>query len=133
MQVYEEKLFKIIIADENTDFRDKIASRLRLQGFTVEFATGGFHLLHVLERHWDYSLVILHENMADMPAEEMISLVRTNKSKSELPILFISNKGSKEQLQVIGSNGANEYIINSPNIQPIIEKATKYFTLQKNS
>lgn len=133
MKVYEEKYFRILIADEHIDFRNKIASRLRVLGFHVEFATGGFHLLHILEKNWDYNLVIIHDNMADMPAIEIISLVRNNKNKFELPIMFIADKGHKDQLNEIGSSGANDYILKSPNLQPIIDKAIKYFTLQKNN
>lgn len=133
MQVYEEKYFKIIIVDENVQFRNTLASRLRLLGFHVEFATGGFHLLHVLEKHWDFSLVIIHENMEDMPAEEMISLVRTHKNKTELPILFISPNNNEEEICEMIFNGANEYIVKSSNFQPIVDRAQKYFMQLKNS
>jgi DNA-binding response OmpR family regulator len=133
MQAYEEKYFKIIIVDENVQYRNTLASRLRLQGFSVEFASGGFHLLHVLEKHWDFNLIILHENMSDMGAEEMISLVRNTKNKVELPILFISEVDSEEEICEMIFNGANEYVVKNQNIQPIVDRAKKYFTLLKNS
>lgn len=133
MLAYEEKYFKIIIVDENVQFRNTLASRLRMQGFHVEFATGGFHLLNVLERHWDFSLIIIHENMNDMPAEEMISLVRIHKNKTELPILFISAQKNEEEVCEMVLNGANEFILQPKTPQPIVERAQKYFALLKNS
>lgn len=133
MHAYEEKYFKIIIVDENIQFRNTLASKLRLLGFSVEFASGGFHLLHVLEKNWDFNLIILHENMSDMSAEEMVSLVRTNKDKGELPILFISKNSNEEEICDMIFNGANEYIVKSSNFQPIVDRAQKYFTLLKNS
>lgn len=133
MPSYEEKNFKIIIVDENIQFRNTLASRLRMMGFHVEFASGGFHLMHTLEKHWDFNLVIIHENMDDMPAEEMIQLVRIHKTKSELPILFISANSSEEEICEMVLNGANEYIVRPKNPQPIIDRAQKYFTLLKNS
>jgi DNA-binding response OmpR family regulator len=133
MQAYEEKYFKILIVDENVQFRNTLASRLRLQGFNVEFATGGFHLLHILEKHRDCSLVIMHEDMLDMSAVEIISLVRTTKNKTDLPILFISHDHKEEEICEMILSGANEYIVKSENFQPIVDRAKKYFTLLKNS
>lgn len=133
MPTYEEKDFKIIIVDENVQFRNTLASRLRMQGFHVEFASGGFHLMHTLEKHWDFNLIIIHENMDDMPAEEMIQLVRIHKTKTELPILFISASSSEEEICEMVLTGANEYIVKPKNPQPIIDRAQKYFILLKNS
>lgn len=133
MQAYEEKYFKIIIVAENIQFRNTLASRLRMLGFHVEFANGGFHLLHSLEKHWDFNLIIIHESMNDMPAEEMISLVRIHKNKTELPILFISAENNEEEVCEMVLNGANEYIVQPKTPQPIVERAQKYFTLLKNS
>ncbi|MGZ3787054.1 MAG: response regulator [Bacteriovorax sp.] len=133
MHAYEEKDFRILIADENVQFRNTLASKLRMQGFNVVFANGGFHLLHTLEKNWDFQLIIFNEDMADMSALEMISLIRITKNKSELPILFISQNSSEEEICDIILYGANEYIIKTTNFQPIIDRARKYFTILKNS
>ena len=125
MTALEEKHFKILIVDENVQFRNNLASRLRIQGFTVEFATGGFHLFHLLERFRDWNLIIFHEDMLDMPAEEMILLIRNSKDKNELPILFISKNNNEKEICDMIFNGANEYVIKSANFQPIVERAQK--------
>ena len=130
----EKKIFKILISDENVTFRNVLASRLRLLEFNVEIALGGFHLLHILENDIDCShMVILHEDMLDMSALEIISLVRTNKSQEELPIIFISQDQNEEKICDIMFNGANEYIIKTNNLKPIIECSKKYSVLLKNS
>ena len=131
MQQVDENSCKILIAAENIKYRDILATRLRMQGFAVEFASGGFHLLHVLERRHDFRLIILHENMHDMSAFEIISLIRTKNAKAELPVLFISAKGSEEEIRDMIFIGANEYILKSPNLQPIVDRATKYANMLK--
>jgi len=128
----EERNFKILIAGENIQFRDTLAARLRVLGFSVDLVTGGFHLIHSVEVKQDFNLVIIHENMNDMPAEEMISLIRLNKKKSELPILFISNKNDEEEVYDLVIKGANEYMVKTPNFQHIVDRANKYFNLLKN-
>lgn len=122
----EEKIPAILIVDENIAFRNNLATILRLQGFSVEFANGGFHLLHILEKKLEYSLLIIHENMHDMLAEEAISLIRINQNKIDLPILFISQNTDPGEIHDLIRAGANEYIIKTANIQPIIDKAKKY-------
>lgn len=132
MHVQEKKAFKILLADENITYRNNLASKLRIQGYNVELTEGGFHLLHIMENHV-CNLVILHDNMRDMSAEEIITLIRTNKTKTELPILFISSTSNQEQLASIISNGANEFLVKSDNFQPIVDRARKYFDLLNNS
>lgn len=129
----EEIDFKILIVDEGQSFRNTLASKLRMQGYSVEFASGGFHLLHILEKNRDCNLILFHEDMLDMPAEEMISLIRIHKNKTELPILFISENSNEDDICHMILTGANEYIVKTPNFQPIVDRARKYFTLLKNS
>ena len=131
MQIIDEKSFKILVASENQIFRNTIASRLRIEGFSVEFTEGGFHLLHLLE-HDQFNLVIINENMHDMPGHEITSLIRTVHNKSELPIIYIAkNKSEENVIEMIGA-GANDFIVQSPNIAPLVERTKKYFTSVKN-
>jgi DNA-binding response OmpR family regulator len=59
--------------------------------------------------------------------------VRIHRTKTELPILFISASNTEEEICEMVLNGANEYIVQPNNFQPIVERAKKYFTLLKNS
>lgn len=124
---------KIIIADESIPYRNNLATRLRFQGYNVEFANGGFHLVHLVEKYREPCLVIIHENMADMPAEEIIGLIRINKNKTDLPILFISRTNDDKKVFEMIKTGANDYIVKSANFQPIVDRVTKYLGILKNS
>ena len=126
MSIIKHHSFKILIASEAIAFRNNLASKLRLDDFEVEFATSGFHLLHLLEKFHDFKMVIINEDMHDMSAPEMMGLVRLAKTKPELPILFISKNINEADIREIILNGANEYIVQTPNFNPILEKAHKY-------
>lgn len=122
--------FKICIISENINFRNILAGKLRMENFEVEFADGGFHLLHLLEKQRnEFNLIICNEDMKDMPAYEIISMIRQGKSKSELPILFISKSSDEEEICDMIFNGANEFIVQTANYKPIIERAQKYSLL----
>lgn len=124
--IIKHQNFKILIASEAINFRNILASKLRMESFEVELATGGFHLLYILERFSDINMVIINENMHDMSADELVGLIRLARSKKELPILFISKKNDDEAIYELISRGANEYIVQSANFYPILERAHKY-------
>jgi PleD family two-component response regulator len=124
--------FKILILSENVQYRNTLASKLRIEGFTVEFAFGGFHFLHLIERYrGEFNMVICHENMIDMSADEIISMCRLTKAKSELPIVYISKDNDEEAVCDIILQGANEFVLHSNNMLPVIERARKYQHAQK--
>ncbi len=132
MTIIKAQTFKILIASENMNFRNILAGKLRMfESFEVEFATGGFHLLHLMENKRDYNLVICNEDMLDMSAQEIISLVRLSKTKTELPILFISKTNDEEEICDMIFLGANDYIVQTTNFQPILERAQKYLNQMK--
>lgn len=132
MTIIKGPTFKVLIVSENINFRNILAGKLRMQeGFDVELADGGFHLLHLLERHRDINLVIFNEDMNDMSASEIISLIRLNKNKTELPILFISKNNNEEDICDLIFTGANDYIVQTANYMPIIERAQKYLQQMK--
>ena len=124
--------FKVLLASETINFRNILAGKLRLESFEVEFANGGFHMLHLLEKFSDYKMIIINEDMHDMSALEIIALVRLVKTKQELPILFISKSNNEEDIWNLVLTGANEYIVQSPNFNPILERTNKYFQLFKS-
>jgi DNA-binding response OmpR family regulator len=100
-----------------------------MQGHKVELATGGFHLLYLLENQEDEEkriIVIIHEDMQDMSAYEIISLIRANKTKYELPVLYVSRNKIKEDVVAILSVDANAYIVQTPVLNPILLAVKKY-------
>jgi len=134
MQNKENKFLKILIADENVQHRNTLASRLRLLGNHIEIASGGFHLLNIIENANDFvPFIIIHEDLSDMSALECILLARTNNDPEKLPILFISKDKSKENIDEILRNGASEYFVESTILQPIVESIKKFATQMKLS
>lgn len=131
MSVIKYNNFKVLIASELINFRNNLAAKLRMESFEAEFATGGFHLLHIIEKFSDYKMIIIHEDMSDMSARELIGLIRLARSKQELPILFISKNIDEDVIYDLVLTGANEYIVQTPNFNPILERTHKYHNLFK--
>jgi PleD family two-component response regulator len=125
--------FKLILASENITYRNNLASKLRAENFDVELATGGFHLLHLLEKDDNINIVICNGDMNDMAAFEIISLVRESKDKEILPIVFISKAPYPDEVGELFSVGINEYIVQTPSFGHVIERAQKYFQQMKGN
>jgi PleD family two-component response regulator len=71
-------------------------------------------------------LVILNENMHDMSAPELLSLIRVNNSKKELPVIFISKflEDDDEVCDMVDA-GINDYVQQSTIMGPIIQAIKK--------
>lgn len=131
---FKEQDFNIVIVDENSTYRNQLASRLRMMGFYIEFATGGFHLMHILEKEGkNFHLVILHNNMSDMSAFEMTSLIRTFKTKQELPILYLSRSVAPDDLKELVTFGINDFFQKTNEQHKIAEKVQKFFAARKTA
>ncbi|MBY0414476.1 MAG: response regulator [Bdellovibrionales bacterium] len=124
---------KVIIISENINFRNNLASKLRLENYDVELATGGFHLLHLLEKDNNKTLIICNGDMPDMPALEMISLARVVRTKLELPIIYISKEAPDNDIVSLIQTGNIDYLIQSTNFNSIVERAQKYFHQMKQN
>ena len=118
----------VLLATQSLAYRNNLASTLRMQGYKVELAQGGFHLLYMLEnpQNFDIDLIIIHEDMDDMSAYELVSLIRANKSKTELPVVFISRHNNEEIISEMMSVDTNDFIVQSPAFSPVLAAAKKY-------
>jgi DNA-binding response OmpR family regulator len=131
MAIKTRSNFNIVIVSENTNFRNVLSSKFRMENFDVEIATGGFHLLHLLEKEKGVNLIIFNGDMPDMTAFESITLIRDTKSKLELPILFIVKNIKEVDIAELISKGIIDFHPQTTDFNPIIERAQKYFHQMK--
>src|SRR5690606_20297537 len=65
-----------------------------MQGFTIDVARGGFHAVHLAEKN-RYNLVMMIDDMEDMPAQEALSLIRHSHDSASLPVLVMRSNGKE--------------------------------------
>ena len=84
----------ILIIDEHPQRKTELSSRLRMQGFTIDVATGGFHSIHLMEKN-RYHLVLMIDDMADLSTQETVSLLRTTATNKdiEVPVMIMRSEG----------------------------------------
>ncbi len=125
------KKTEILMVDGDPDRRNNFALRLRTQGHQVELSLEGFQTIHLLEKN-SYAALIIFGNLADMPGLEILSLARISNTKTELPIIFISNGTDQEEVLNAFEFGANDIIVYSEKcFASLMEKLKKYITIKK--
>ena len=116
----------ILLVDTDPNRRNNTALKLRMNGYAVEIATGGFHLCHLIEKY-KFSCVAIFGDQHDMAALEIISLTRTVHGPKELPLILIDKGDDKQEILEAYSTGLNDYIPMTPTYYKVlIEKFSKY-------
>lgn len=86
---------RILLIDNDLKNRNNLSSRLRMQGYQIEAATGGFHALHLLEKK-NYELILIYRDMEDMPGLEIASMTRSIDGYSDSPIIYFTKQFNEE-------------------------------------
>lgn len=97
---------KILISDDNKEITDLVANLLIVEGYEVVKAYSGFDALSKFTR--EMSLVILDVMMPDMDGYEVCRTIRT---KSQVPVLYLSAKGTDIDKVVGLSSGGDDYMV----------------------
>ena len=86
----------IFLIDEHPQRKTELSSRLRMQGFTFDVVTGGFHSILLMEKNRD-NLVLMIDDMNDLSTGEKISLLKTtaNKKEIEVPVMVTRSAGKE--------------------------------------
>ncbi len=97
---------KILVSDDNKEITDLVANLLIAEDYDVVKAYSGLEALSKFTT--DMSLVILDVMMPDMDGYEVCRNIRT---KSQVPILYLSAKGTDIDKVVGLSSGGDDYMV----------------------
>lgn len=98
---------KILVIDDDEEFRKMISILLELNKYSVDTAEDGYKGLEKIKKN-DYDLILLDVMMPGLSGFDVCYAIRIK--NPEIPIVLLTAKGEKEDL-VTGINaGANDYI-----------------------
>lgn len=86
----------ILIIDDHQQRKTDLSSRLRMQGFTIDVATGGFHSIHLMEKN-HYNLVLMIDDMNDLSTSETVGLIKITafKKNIDVPVMIMRSAGKE--------------------------------------
>ncbi len=101
---------RILIVEDSPTMRQLLTFALRrLKDVDIVEAQDGMDGLRKMSSdHFDLALIDI--NMPVMDGLKLISLIRSEESLSEIPIVVVTTEGAKEDRERALSLGANEYL-----------------------
>ena len=107
---------KLLIVDHKAQRRDILASRFRSQQqYEVEIASGGFQALSFAEKTVFYAIIITG-NQYDMPARELIGMLRSLYSKKEVLVIYCDKQKHPDEILELFGLGLSEFVINDEKV-----------------
>ncbi len=103
---WSASVVKILISDDNKEITELVANLLIAEDYEVVKAYSGSEALNKFTT--DMSLVILDVMMPDMDGYEVCRNIRT---KSQVPVLYLSAKGTDIDKVVGLSSGGDDYMV----------------------
>ena len=99
---------KILVVDDSKLMHKMYEVMLRQ--YALVYASDGRQALERLEQHEDIDLVLLDINMPNMNGLEFLAQLRSDGSRSLLPVVIISTEGREEDTVRGMEAGATAYI-----------------------
>jgi DNA-binding response OmpR family regulator len=99
---------KAIIVDDDRDTRDMLALALDLDGYDVTQAANGVKLISTLQVDRP-DIILLDINMSWIDGFELCRAVRRNEQFRDIPVLFVSARKSRADVDAGLASGADGY------------------------
>lgn len=104
------KSIGVLVLDNSRASRNKMISLLRRHNFITYEASNATEATTLLETNLDIKLMIIDENIPDMPGVELVAKLRKIYEKDELSIIGLSSARSSALLARFIKSGANDYL-----------------------
>ena len=99
----------ILVVDDEEIMRNAIKRILENEGFKVILAEDGLELSKVLETTV-LDLILLDVNLPWVDGYELCRLIKDHHTLSEVPLILVSARKSKEDIQAGFDAGCNDYV-----------------------
>ena len=100
-----------LLIDDSKANRLVINSYMTELGFKVTEARDGLDGLNALKNNPTVNVILLDWEMPGMNGLELLAKVRSDPSKTELPIIMISSNDSPDKIAKALQTGADEYLV----------------------
>ncbi len=112
---------KVTIVDDDRDTRELLAVALESEGLEVTAAANGLRLIASLQLNRP-DVILLDVNMSWIDGFELCRAVKKNESFRDIPVIFVSGRGSSEDLARGKDVGASAYFVKPLDLDALIAR-----------
>ena len=110
--------YRILVVDDEEDLCEILKFNLEMEGYTVDTAYSAEEALKL--DITQYNLLLLDVMMGEISGFKMARMLKANKDKAEIPIIFITAKDTENDT-ITGFNlGADDYISKPFSLREVI-------------
>lgn len=125
-----DKLFKILVVDDNPRNIQVIGTILREAGYEVGFAFNGKQALDLLEQFADYDLVLMDIKMPVMDGFEATRILNNDERFSDIPVIFLSASHETDNIIAAFDIGGVDYVTKPFNTKELLARVNTHVQLK---
>ena len=123
---------KILVVDDDPVFVRTIVHRLEMNGFDTAVATDGDEAIELaLQENLD--MILLDIFMPRLDGHMVLERLRQMDRTRHIPVIMISMKSGREDVERASSSGADDYIVKPFDPVELIEKIEKALASHKEA
>jgi two-component system sensor histidine kinase/response regulator len=130
MELIENKIFKILVVDDNEKNIQVLGSCLRDANYMLGFAMDGNQAISLLKESDDYDLILLDVGMPVMDGFETCKAIRKIGRLKEIPIIFITAFNDIDSIVKGFEIGAQDYITKPFNQKELMARVKTHLELK---
>ena len=116
---------KVMMVEDDLFFIDLLGKKLRDGGYTLSFVNDGESAISLLDNNVP-DIILLDILLPGIDGYEVAKKIKDNEKYKDIPIIFLTNFGSKENIEKGKALGVKEFLIKSTvTFDEIIEKIKK--------
>lgn len=112
---------RVMIVDDDRDLREMLRTALEHAGFEAQVAANGLKLVSSL-RVDRPDLILLDVMMSWIDGFELCHALKQNPEFSAIPVIFISARGSRRDVEKGYEAGCSDYFTKPLNLKELIER-----------
>lgn len=110
---------KLLIIDDERDFRETAAERFKMRGYENIALEGGEDIEKFLRKNTDIDVVILDLKMPGVPGEEVLKRIKSE--KPSIQVIILTGHGSTESAVEMAKNDAFTYLQKPVDIDKLVK------------
>jgi two-component system sensor histidine kinase/response regulator len=130
MILTENKIYKILVVDDNEKNIQVIGSCLKDADYQLGFANDGFQALSLLEEADDYDLILLDIGMPGLNGFETCKAIRKIDRLNDTPIIFITAFDDFDSIVNGFESGGQDYITKPFNLKELMARVKTQLELK---